>query len=94
MIFSVNVLHHLRQPYRAADEFLRLLSPQGRLVLADFTEVGFRIIEKIQAAEGKKHEAGKVRLSELELYLREKGLAVRRTASVIQDVLIGRKKII
>ena len=93
IIFSVNVLHHLQKPYQVVDDLLRILSPQGKLVLADFTEAGFRIIAEIHAGEGKKHEAGKVNLADVESYLLKKRFSVRRAASVIQDVLVARKNI-
>ena len=88
VIFSVNVLHHLRNAYQVIDEFIRILSPKGKIVLADFTEGGFKIMDKIHALEGNVHEVGKIKLADVEAYLKEKGFLVRNIESMYQHVLI------
>jgi ubiquinone/menaquinone biosynthesis C-methylase UbiE len=93
IIFSVNVLHHLQKPYQVVEELLRVLSPEGKLVLADFTETGFRIMATIQAHEGKTHKAGIVILSNVESYLIKKGFSVTKIKSEIQGVLVAKKVI-
>ncbi|MFH2068326.1 MAG: class I SAM-dependent methyltransferase [Candidatus Omnitrophota bacterium] len=94
VVFSVNVLHHMRNPYRAVDELVRVLSRNGKLVLSDFTEEGFRIIDKIHALEGKRHESGKITLSDITFYLEEKGFSVKEAKSIYQHVLIARRNIL
>lgn len=93
IVFSVNVLHHLQNPYQVADELSRILSSNGKLILADFTEEGFKVMEKIHALDGRVHEKGNVALSDVESYLTKKGFSVTRTKSLIQDVLIAQKAI-
>jgi 2-polyprenyl-3-methyl-5-hydroxy-6-metoxy-1,4-benzoquinol methylase len=88
-VFSVNVLHHLRNPYRVIDELIRLISPQGKLILADFTEEGFKIMDKIHSLEGNTHEVGQVSLSDAESYLIKKGFLAKKAKSVYQCVLIA-----
>ena len=90
-LFSVNVLHHLRNPYQVIDEFIRLLSAKGKIIFADFTEEGFKIMDKIHALEGNKHEAGKIKLIDTQAYLREKFFLVRSIQSTYQHVLIASK---
>jgi 2-polyprenyl-3-methyl-5-hydroxy-6-metoxy-1,4-benzoquinol methylase len=90
-VFSINVLHHLRNPYQVLDELIRLLSQNGKLILADFTEEGFKIMDKIHALEGNKHEAGKIKLIDTQAYLREKFFLVRSIQSTYQHVLIASK---
>jgi len=90
-VFSVNVLHHLRNPYQVLDELIRLLSQNGKLILADFTEEGFKIMDKIHALEGNAHEVGKTKLADAEAYLREKCFLVRSIQSMYQQVLIASK---
>ena len=92
IIFSVNVLHHLQNPYQVADELSRILSSNGRLILADFTEAGFKIMEKIHTLEGRTHEAGKIILSDIEVYLETKGFLIKKAKSSIQEVLVAKKK--
>ncbi len=90
-VFSVNVLHHLRNPYQVLDELIRLLSQNGKLILADFTEEGFKIMDKIHALEGNAHEVGKVKLTDAEAYLGKKCFLVRSIQSTYQHVLIASK---
>jgi 2-polyprenyl-3-methyl-5-hydroxy-6-metoxy-1,4-benzoquinol methylase len=90
-LFSVNVLHHLRNPYQVIDEFIRLLSPKGKIVVADFTEEGFKIMDKIHGLEGNAHEVGETKLTDVEAYLRGKRFLARNIQSMFQQVLIASK---
>jgi 2-polyprenyl-3-methyl-5-hydroxy-6-metoxy-1,4-benzoquinol methylase len=94
IIFSVNLIHHLQNPYRVIEELIRILSPKGKLVLADFTEEGFKVMEKIHALDGRVHEKGNVTLSEIKSFLAEREFSVTRKLSTIQDVLIAKKEVI
>jgi len=89
VIFSVNVLHHLRNPYQVIDELIRLISTQGKLILADFTEEGFKVMDKIHGLEGNTHEVGQVSLTDAESYLIKKGFFTKKAKSVYQCVLIA-----
>jgi len=91
VVFSVNVLHHLCNAYLVIDEFIRIISPKGKIVLADFTEEGFKIMDKIHQLEGNAHEVGKIKLADVEVYLREKCFSVRNIQSIYQHVLIASK---
>jgi len=89
VIFSVNTLHHLADPYNVIDEFTRILSPRGKIVLSDFTKDGLKIIDKIHKLEGKVHEVSRVRLSDVSRYLRNKGFRVQKSKSKYQQILIA-----
>jgi len=89
IVFSVNTLHHLHHPYQVVDEFIRILSPRGRLVLSDFTEDGFKVMDKIHGCEGGRHEVGKVNLSDIEKYLVKKGFLIEKSRSAHQRVLVA-----
>ncbi len=93
VIFSVNTIHHLRKPYQVIDELIRLLSPKGKLVLADFSEHGFKIIDKIHTTEGKTHEVCKTTLLDVESYLVKKGFSIKKQKSVCQSVLLAEKEL-
>jgi len=90
MIFSVNLIHHLQNPYTVIEELIRILSPRGKLVLADFTDEGFKIMDKIHALDGRSHEKGNVGLSEIELFLAREGFSITRKRTTIQDVIIAK----
>jgi SAM-dependent methyltransferase len=93
VIFSVNVIHHLNRPFAVMDEMVRILSPGGKLVLADFTQDGFRIMDKIHALEGKTHTRGELSLADAGTYLSGKGFWIKKSGSGCQDVIVaGRDK--
>jgi len=91
VIFSVNTIHHLSNPYKVIDELVRLLRPNGKLVLADFTEEGFRIIRQLHERDGKTHEEGQVTLAEVEVYLAKKDFSIKKAQGVCQQVVLAGK---
>jgi len=92
-IFLVNVLHHLSNPYLVIDELIRILSPKGKLILADFSEEGLRVMDKIHSLKGDTHEAGEISLAQAEEYLLRKGFSTKRSQTMHQYVLVSRRKI-
>jgi 2-polyprenyl-3-methyl-5-hydroxy-6-metoxy-1,4-benzoquinol methylase len=89
VVFSVNTIHHLLNPYKVIDELIRVLSFKGKLVLSDFTNEGFKIMDKIHASEGNKHEVSKITLSDMGQYLIAKGFRISKANSRFQEVLIA-----
>jgi len=87
-IFSINTLHHFEKPYNVLDEFIRILSLNGRIILSDFSTEGFDVIEKIHASEGNTHSRGKMSISEAAGYFEQRGFTVKRKSSAHQDVLV------
>jgi ubiquinone/menaquinone biosynthesis C-methylase UbiE len=67
VIFSVNTIHHLLNPYKVIDELIRVLSFKGKLVLSDFTKEGLEIMDKIHASEGRVHEVSKATLFDINI---------------------------
>ncbi|MFA5115388.1 MAG: class I SAM-dependent methyltransferase [Candidatus Omnitrophota bacterium] len=92
-IFLVNVLHHLHNPYLVIDELIRILSPKGKLILADFSEEGFRVMDKIHSLQGDTHEAGEIGLAQAEKCLLRKGFSAKRSQTICQYVFVCRRKI-
>lgn len=90
VIFSVNVLHHLDAPFKVIDEFTRIVTPKGKIVLSDFTKDGFDILDKMHAAEGKAHEKRQVGLHDIEEYLIRKRFKTEKYESKFQEILIAR----
>ncbi|RPJ27173.1 MAG: class I SAM-dependent methyltransferase, partial [Planctomycetaceae bacterium] len=90
-VVSVNVLHHLENPWQVMKELVRVLSPTGKIVLSDFTEEGFALIEKIHAGEGKQHPRGAVTMREVGAFLRKAGFVLETASSRYQDVLRARR---
>ena len=94
IIFSVNTFHHLANPYKVLNELIRVLSFEGKLILSDFTERGMALMDEIHAREGRKHQASKTALTDLERYLIEKGFKIDRASSRFQEVLIAYHQLI
>ena len=89
VIFSVNVLHHLDTPFKVIDEFTRIVTPKGKIVLSDFTKEGFDMLDKILAAEDKTHEKREVSLRDIEECLIRKRFKIERYESKFQEILIA-----
>jgi ubiquinone/menaquinone biosynthesis C-methylase UbiE len=91
VILCVNTLHHLNNAYKVIDEFLRILAPCGKLVLADFTEEGFKVMDKVHACDGTIHQVCKTTLEDVAAYLNKKLFLVKNSRSAYQHVLIARQ---
>ncbi len=94
IIFAVNIVHHLDDPYKMINELVRVLSFEGKIVLADFTKEGLEIIDKIHSQEGRRHRTDKVDFSGLEQYLKRKDFRTERCRDKFQKVLIAYHQII
>jgi len=92
VLFSVNTLHHLENPVKVINEWIRVLSPSGKFVLCDFNDKGFEMMGKIHAREGHVHESGKIRLNDVEVYLKDRGFTVQKEGSAFQEILIAAKQ--
>ena len=89
VVFTINAIHHFAKPFKAMDEFIRVVKPKGKIVLSDFSEEGFKMIDKIHASEGRKHEAGKVTLAEIGDYLENKGFSIQKHKSKLEDIVVA-----
>ena len=93
-IFSINTIHHLTNPVRVIEELIRMVTFEGKIILSDFTEDGLEIIDKIHAAEGRVHEAGRTNLSEVGNYLERRKFGIQKHKSRFQEVLVAQRQII
>jgi len=55
-VTMINVLHHLDNADEVLPEIARVLIPGGRLIISDFTDRGFDILEEIHRNEGRAHD--------------------------------------
>jgi ubiquinone/menaquinone biosynthesis C-methylase UbiE len=54
-VIMMNVLHHLDDYRTILAEVSRVLMPGGKFVVADFTDEGFAILDRIHEGEGREH---------------------------------------
>lgn len=88
-VVSMNAMHHMRAPIRVVDEMLRVVKPGGRIVIADFSPAGFRIMGRIHASEGRVHPGGRCRMDSLRRRLAASGRRARLFRGASQDVLVA-----
>jgi len=93
VIFSINVLHHLANPYQVIDEMIRILAQNGKFILADFNANGFKIMDDVHEFEGETHEKGQASLQDISLYLKSKNYHIHSIQSKTQEMLIIQKGI-
>jgi ubiquinone/menaquinone biosynthesis C-methylase UbiE len=55
LITMINVLHHVEDFSGIFREVARVLAPGGKFLVADLTEEGFDIIDRIHTSEGREH---------------------------------------
>ena len=88
IVICACLMHHLNKPYRAVDEFLRILKPQGKVILSDYSKEGLDIIGKIHSDEGRTHSATLIGLSKIEDYLNKKNIRYDKSDDKHHEVLI------
>ena len=91
VVFSINTLHHLMNPYKVILELIRLLTFSGKLVISDITKEGLMLMDKIHAIEGRKHEVNRITLFDIKKYLIENKFDIKQSSTQYQDVLIAQK---
>ena len=94
IILSINTVHHFENPFKVMDEFIRVLTFEGKIVLSDFTKDGFEVLNKIHAQEGRSHRTAKFNLQDIHRYLCEKGFKTEKYNSKFQEMFIAYKPII
>ena len=89
IIFSVNLIHHLRNPFKVIDNLIRVASVGCKIVLSDFSKEGLRLINEVHISEGRKHEAEQVGLSDVSKYLLNKKFKIEKHQSEFQEIVIA-----
>jgi ubiquinone/menaquinone biosynthesis C-methylase UbiE len=88
-VTSWNVFHHLDDPVQVFGEMLRVLKPTSKLVLADFSMSGFRIMDAIHEDEGRRHPHPPSRFAYWQARLHVAGFCAHRYQGYHQEVLVA-----
>ncbi|RPI21423.1 MAG: class I SAM-dependent methyltransferase [Acidobacteria bacterium] len=88
-VVSVNALHHFRDWRPLLSEVVRIMHPQGTVVLADFNEKGFNVLDRLYSKEGKVHPRVIYRIRDIVQTLSSQGWRIRMAEVECQWVLTG-----
>jgi ubiquinone/menaquinone biosynthesis C-methylase UbiE len=88
-VVSVNALHHFRDWSPLLSEVVRIVDPQGTVVLADFNENGFAVLDRLYSKEGKVHPRVIYRIRDIVETLSSQGWRIRIAEAECQWVLTG-----
>ncbi len=89
VIFCINTLHHFLYPFQMIDEMIRIRNSQGKIIVSDFSQEGFAIVEQVLAMEGKKHDISPISLDEIEAYFLRQKFRIEKYRSKVQKILIA-----
>ncbi|MBN1365014.1 MAG: methyltransferase domain-containing protein [Syntrophaceae bacterium] len=89
VIFAVNMIYHLFSIHKICDEFIRILSSNGKIVLSDFNKKGLEILDKIHSVEGRQHEVSGGTLNEASAVLTNRGFKLKEYHSETQDLIVA-----
>lgn len=91
-VVSLNAFHHVADPARVFSEMLRVLKPGGKLVLADFSASGFRVMDAIHQSEGRRHPHPPSPLRRWRAALLRDGFRVQWFVGHHEEVLVARHR--
>lgn len=87
-VAMMEVLHHLEKSELVLSEMARVLSPGGRLIIADFNEEGFGLVSKVHRYEGKEHPRSKCTIDSAASFLGSLGLREEGRAEAHNNVAV------
>lgn len=85
----VNTLHEVDDPRSALNELLRVRHPDGRLLIADFNELGFDVMQRLEREVYRRdHPRGSMPMAEVERVLREAGVRFERIVTGLNVAVV------
>lgn len=88
-VLAVNFIHHAVKPILCLREMIRVA--KERILIVDVNKRGAKILEKIHAKEGHRHERSKIGFSEIKDFFRKKKMVVKTFKSKCQTVIVAKK---
>ena len=94
LLFCLNTLHEVSHPERCVKEMIRVIHPDGTLVLGDFNKTGFEVMQKIHKIVYKNdHNEGTISMEAMKEVLFRSFGSVNETEAPLNDTFIASKKI-
>jgi ubiquinone/menaquinone biosynthesis C-methylase UbiE len=92
-VVCMNTLHEVTAPLRCIDEILRVLHPDGKCVIGDFTARGFAVMQKIhEQVYHNNHTEGIMPIHAAEEILRRYFCTVEPLSTPLNMTFIAQKK--
>jgi len=77
-IVCINTMHELNNPFLCLSEIIRVHSPKGKLLMADFNSLGFDVMDKLHTVrKGELHSRGKISSEEIKNILVDNYSAIK-----------------
>lgn len=93
IITCVNTLHELEHPQRCLSELLRIHNPQGTLILGDFNETGFEVMQEVhRVIYGNDHPRGSLKITDAESVIRQTYSSVATVVTPLNITYIASRK--
>ena len=89
-VATANALHHMAEPERVLQEMTRVLRADGRLLIVEFNEHGFRVMDQVhQAIHHPPHDQGRLSSQAICEFLRTRFECVEHHLLPLNDVWIA-----
>lgn len=88
-VLAVNFMHHANKSMLCLKEIVRVA--KEKILIVDVNKRGAKILEKIHAQEGHRHERSKIGFSEVRKFLRKQNMKVKAYRSKCQIIIIAKK---
>ncbi len=94
LLFCLNTLHEVSRPERCVKEMIRVIRPDGTLVLGDFNKTGFEVMQKIhQIVYKNDHNEGTISMEALKEMLFRSFGSINETVTPLNETFIASQKI-
>lgn len=87
-IASADLIHHLPDPQPVLTEMLRVCKPTGRIIITDFSQKGFEIMNEAHLSEGRIHPVTGWKIEKVAQWFADKNCHVQSVEEVCEIVLI------
>jgi ubiquinone/menaquinone biosynthesis C-methylase UbiE len=89
-VVTANAMHHMEEPLRVLEEMTRVLKSDGTLLLVEFNEQGFDVIDQVhRSVHGQPHSRGRISASEIDEFLQAHFKLVVRHVLALNQVWVA-----